>query len=253
MKKIFTLATLCLFTLTTFADKEVTTGDVTDGTSYYALFSADEALDFSAVEGVKGYVAKKVYTDRELPNGHVVQELTSVELTAVNQVPANTGVIVVTTATGTFNIPTATGDVAAPEQNDLVAVSEHTDAAWVAFDEDEEIYDLPFLLGQKNGSFGFIPIADYNSFDEETGWLMENTFFVEPGTAFMPIDYSMATPSVVVPITIASGEEDGIQTIAPAESQNGMMFDLQGRRVDSRNALSKKGLYIRDGKKMLVK
>ena len=208
--------------------KEVTTADVTDGTSYYALFSADEALDFSAVEGVKAFVAQKVYTDRELPNGHVVQELTEVKLTEVSQVPAHTGVIVCTAAAGTFNIPTASGEVEAVEQNDLVAVDERADAAWVAFDEEE-----------------------YNSFDEETGWLVENTFFVEPGTAYMPMDYSLATPNTVVPISF--GTEDGIQTAVQIRNTSNVVYDLQGRRVSKADAQMRKGIYISEGKKILVK
>ena len=207
--------------------KEVTTADVTDGTSYYALFSADEALDFSAVEGVKAFVAQKVYTDRELPNGHVVQELTEVKLTEVSQVPAHTGVIVCTAAAGTFNIPTASGEVEAVEQNDLVAVDERADAAWVAFDEEE------------------------NSFDEETGWLVENTFFVEPGTAYMPMDYSLATPNTVVPISF--GTEDGIQTAVQIRNTSNVVYDLQGRRVSKADAQMRKGIYISEGKKILVK
>ena len=206
--------------MASYADKEVTTGDVTDGTSYYALFSADEALDFSAVEGVKAFVAQKVYTDRELPNGHVVQELTEVKLTEVSQVPAHTGVIVCTAAAGTFNIPTASGEVEAVEQNDLVAVDERADAAWVAF-------------------------------DEETGWLVENTFFVEPGTAYMPMDYSLATPNTVVPISF--GTEDGIQTAVQIRNTSNVVYDLQGRRVSKADAQMRKGIYISEGKKILVK
>ena len=231
--------------------KEVTTADVTDGTSFYALFSADEALDFSSVEGVKAYVAQKVYTDRELPNGTVVQELTEVRLTEVSQVPAKTGVIVCTAAAGTYSIPTASGEVEAVAENDLVAVDERADAAWVAFDEEEEIYDLPFLLGEKNGAFGFIPIADYNSFDEETGWLVENTFFVEPGTAYMPMDYMYATPNTVVPVSFAG--EDGIQTIVQLRNAGNVVYDLQGRRVSKAEAQTRKGIYISEGKKILVK
>ena len=231
--------------------KEVTTADVTDGTSYYALFSADEALDFSAVEGVKAFVAQKVYTDRELPNGHVVQELTEVKLTEVSQVPAHTGVIVCTAAAGTYSIPTASGEVEVVAKNDLVAVDERADAAWVAFDEEEEIYDLPFVLAEKNGVFGFVPIADYNSFDEETGWLVENTFFVEPGTAYMPMDYSLATPNTVVPISF--GTEDGIQTAVQIRNTSNVVYDLQGRRVSKADAQMRKGIYINEGKKILVK
>ena len=107
------------------------------------------------------------------------------------------------------------------------------------------------MLAEKNGTFGFVPIADYNSFDEETGWLVENTFFVEPGTAYMPMDYSLATPNTVVPISF--GTEDGIQTAVQIRNTSNVVYDLQGRRVSKADAQMRKGIYISEGKKILVK
>ena len=76
MKKIFTLITLTLISLSAMADTVVTiTDETSDGTVCYAMFSATEALDFSAVDGVEAFAAKSVFTDRELPNGRIVPEL----------------------------------------------------------------------------------------------------------------------------------------------------------------------------------
>lgn len=254
MKKIFTLIALALCSLTSMADSQVTTtADCTDGTYCYTMFSAQEALDFSAVEGVEAFAAKSVYTDRELPNGRIIQELTGIALTPVKQAPANCGLVVRSAVAGTFNIPTATADVAAIADNELVAVSARTDAAWVAVDEDEEIYNVPFIIGTKNSTFGFIPVADYNDFDEETGWMAEDKFFLEAGTAFIALDYSLATPTTVITVTEEKGEEPGVTGIEniSVQQHSAQVFDLQGRRVG--NAQLPKGLFIVDGKKVLVK
>ena len=210
MKKIFTLITLTLISLSAMADTVVTiTDETSDGTVCYAMFSATEALDFSAVDGVEAFAAKSVFTDRELPNGRIVQELSAIALLPVSQVPAGTGLVVKSSVAGTFNIPTATA-ATAPEENELVAVSERTDAAWAAVDEDEEIYNVPFVLGTKNGKFGFIPVADYNDFDEETGWMVEDKFFLEPGTSYIALDYSLASPSTVVAVV----QEQATETVS---------------------------------------
>ena len=80
---------------------------------------------------------------------------------------------------------------------------------------------------------------------------MENTFFVEPGTAYMPMDYMLATPNTVVPVSFAG--EDGIQTIVQFRNAGNVVYDLQGRRVSKAEAQSRKGIYISEGKKILVK
>ena len=225
---------------------------LTDGTSFYALFSSDKALDFSAAEGVEAFAAKSVYTDRVLPNGRTVTELTGVALVAVQQVPANTGLVVKSSAAGTFDVPEATADVAAIEGNELVAVAERCDASVISFpeDEDAEEFPFPFVLGtHANGTFGFIPAADASDIDDETGWWVEGKYFLEAGTAYLPLDYTLVIPSNVFPLT-TNDTATGIANIEHSALNIEHCYDLQGRRVTTMQA---KGLYIVGGKKILVK
>lgn len=248
MKKIFTLIAMTFCTLAGMADTEVTTtAEITDGTYYYAMFSAQEALDFTAAEGVEVFAAKSVYADRELPNGRIIQELKSIALVPVKQAPASTGLVVRSATADTFTIPAATGDVAAIEGNELVAVSELTDAFNIA-DMDEEV--VPFVIGFKNATFGIIPVADYNDFEESDGWMPEETFFLEPGTSYLNLDYSLATPTTIITVTFESGDDTtGIKSTLNSQFSTVNYYDLQGRRV----AQPQKGLYIVDGRKVILK
>ena len=67
----------------------------------------------------------------------------------------------------------------------------------------------------------------------------------------MPMDYSLATPNTVVPISF--GTEDGIQTAVQIRNTSNVVYDLQGRRVSKADAQMRKGIYISEGKKILVK
>jgi len=86
---------------------------ITDGKFYYTTFSSDKALDFSDVEGIEAYTGvKKIGTDAYLT------------LTQVEQIPANTGVVIKAAKAKDYTIPFAEGDVEAPEANDLIAAVE---------------------------------------------------------------------------------------------------------------------------------
>ena len=247
-----------------------TSSDLTDGTSYFALFSCDQALDFTDVEDVEAYAVTKQLEAVETPWG-TRYNMTGVVLTKVDKVPANTGVLLRSSAASlarrtsgdplTFDIPVADGEVAPLENNDLVANPWLVDASFITFPEDEEAEEFfyPFVLGTNlsNGSFGFVPACDPNDIDDETGWWAQGKYFLQPGTAYLPLDFSLVVPSTVFTLEYDGGPVTGINDVQRSTLNAQRIYDLQGRRIDVQrstlNAQRTKGLYIINGKKVLVK
>lgn len=92
---------------------------ITDGEFYYTTFSSDKALDFSGVKGIEAYTGVKT------GNGAYLT------LTQVEQIPANTGVVIKAAKAKDYTIPFAEGDVEAPEANDLIAAVETVSSSTV--------------------------------------------------------------------------------------------------------------------------
>lgn len=187
----------------------------TDGDNYYATFSSEKVVEFEDAT---------VYTVN-VENG-------SLSLTEVvsKQVPANTGVLVKTTATTAAYsyIPSA----AALGENMLRPASVAMDA------NDYEYFKLAYGDWTNKTGLGFY-------------WGAENgaAFTCKAGGAYL-----------AVPASALSGEfrgwsfdemENGHQTaisVIPSNSANeGACYDLYGRRVNG------KGLMIQNGKVVLVK
>lgn len=119
---------------------------ITDGKYYYTTFSSDKALDFSDVEGIEAYTGvKKIGTDAYLT------------LTQVEQIPANTGVVIKAAKAKDYTIPFAEGDVEAPEANDLIAAVETVSSSTVT---------NSYLIGNYMSSF----FGDYLYFRSTDGY-----------------------------------------------------------------------------------
>ena len=114
MKKLSLLTALLLAVTGTWADTVnlVVDNTVSDGTSYYATFSSDKALDFTDVEGITAYTGVKSIKGWGANN---------LVLTEVKKVPANTGVLIKAAEAKTYAVAVAEGDVEAPAKNDLIA------------------------------------------------------------------------------------------------------------------------------------
>ena len=155
----------------------------------------------------------------------------------------------------------ADGEVAPLENNDLVANPWLVDASFITFPEDEEAEEFfyPFVLGNNvsNGKFGFVPACDPNDIDAETGWWAQGKYFLQPGTAYLPLDFSLVVPSTVFTLEYDGGPVTGINDVQRSTLNAQRIYDLQGRRIDVQrstlNAQRTKGLYIINGKKVLVK
>ena len=91
---------------------------------------------------------------------------------------------------------------------------------------------------------------DVVKIDPETG---EMTFVAE-GEATITVtgaetDYRLAPGAIAFSVTVT--EASGIEAIEHGALNNGHYYDLQGRRVNAQNV--RKGIYIHDGKKKLMK
>lgn len=173
----------------------------------WATLFTPYALDFSEVSGLTAYTA--------------TCEGSTVTLTAVENVPANTGVVL-KGAANTYDIPVITSSTTA--QGDLKGSA--TDAK--AYDTS---YDYYYLV--KNGDNAqFKKLADGGS--------------IAAGKAYLQLTHSSARELSIV----FDDETTGIHSIDNGKlTIDNSVYDLSGRRV----AKPTKGLYIVNGKKVAVK
>ena len=213
MKHLKTVLTaLCLLGCNAIAAQSALdmTGATTDGTYYYRLFSADTALDFAATDGVDAYVV----TRKRLAWGATQ----SVTLTRVDQVPAQTGVLVRTAAAQAYTVASATGDVAAPEKNSLVAITKATDVAdlYEVSSEELVVNTSPALLNVgSDGQVGFYRVDIGKKLERDASGHYTIVFnrdelVLEAGTAYMTVDEEggeMMSTTVVVPLVLLDEPE----------------------------------------------
>ena len=211
----FTLTSTATITVTGGASGKVLdlvyivkTGEVATITSagWSTLFTP-YALDFSGVAGLTAYTA--------------TCDGTTVTLTPVENVPANTGVVL-KGAANDYNIPVIASSSTA--QGDLKGSA--TDAK--AYDESYNYYYL--AMNGANAQFKKLTSGS-----------------IAAGKAYLQLD--KATPARELSVSF----EEDVTAISSVElSQDKMQnefFDLQGRRV----AQPTKGLYIVNGKKIIIK
>ena len=193
---------------------ELTDDNVTVGSSKLAGFCSEYKLDFSGT-GLSAYKAK-------VSDGKVV--LTKV---ADGIVPANTGVILTGDAND-YDLPISTADVTTDfSDNEMVGVSQRTQVLW---NPSTDVYNYILQGGEfKKASTGFLKAnraylsTSYNVTAAGARDYMEIVFEDEP--------------------TAIRGIENG-----ELRMENSF-YDLQGRKV----AQPTKGLYIVNGKKVVVK
>lgn len=140
-----------------------------------------------------------------------------VKFTEVKQVPAGQGVLLKGTE-GTYSVPVV-ANAAALTGNAFIGVTEVTP-------------DVPagiFVLMNGDKGVGFYKTT--------------KTFKLSANTAYLPALAEGARSF------IGLGEATGIDGIAAEKMINGVVYNLQGQRVTK----AQKGLYIMDGKKVLVK
>ena len=164
-------------------------------------------------KGIKAYIAKADGT-------------TGVSFTQVEKVPANTGVLLYKDGGTTEEIPVLTG--AADDVTGNV-FKRGTGAAVASVEGDLHNY----ILNNVGGVVGF-----YKAYNQ----------MVATNRAYIQIDESILVKGFIA--LPGSDEETGIETMRDGENEKmSAIFDLSGRRV----AKPTRGLYIVNGKKVLVK
>ncbi len=171
-------------------------------------------LDFSTSD-IKAYKVK--VTDKAVAT-----------MTQVDNVPANTPVLLYKDGGATENIPVMTG-AAAVSENDLVAGTGAT------VPTEDGAGNTNMILNNVGGNVGFYLAADQ---------------IVASNRAYLHFDSSLVPDPSAPMMMVFDGEATGIADVrGKMEDVRSDFFDLQGRKV----AQPAKGLYIVNGKKVVIK
>ena len=183
----------------------------------YGTFCSSLNLDFTNVEGLKAYIVS-AYIPAE---GKVV-------LTRVMNVPAGTGIIVAGTPNGRYEIPE--GDGSAVLSTLLVGVTRSK--------------ELPVTEGTNtncilaNGTYGV-------GFYPTTGGI------IAAGKAYLPLPTSVfEQQSDVKGFTIVFDDATGVKSITDGGTE-GIWYTMDGQMLQHKPSVP--GVYVRDGKKVLIK
>ena len=197
----------------------------TIGATGYSTFSCPVPLDFSGVSGLTAYVATSV-------GGDVVY------LTPVTTAPANTGLVLKGNA-GDYNIP-VTANAAAPASNLLVGCIVETT---VAADATSKFNN--YVLVNNGGT------PEFQSLLTNGATIPAKKAFLKNGA----YGASAPTLSIVFDDNDATGISDAMRLNNKEQIINNV-YDLQGRQIvngKSVNGKLQRGLYIVNGKKVIIK
>ena len=191
-----------------------------------ATFSSVKALDFTNCEEVSAYKAKV--------------EGSQVTLTKVNVVPAETGVLLRSMTGGavTADIPVA-ATAEAIEDNAFVAVLTEIPSLDTETTVDGVKY-VNYILNRVNGVTDF-----YKAAGKKVG----------AGKAYLRVKEAAASKGLTIGY---ADETDGIHAIGNENVASDGIYDLSGRRLSvssatSVNSVLPKGIYIVNGKKIVMK
>ena len=179
-----------------------------------ATYTPSVALDFTNATSIKAYTA-------------TVSE-TTVTLTETKTVAAGEGVIIQSVNGGEATEAIAVANPAtATEGNALVGT----------------LVDIA-ALATTDGTYNNYIL---NFVDGKAGFYQANNKKVAAGKAYLQVP--VANGAKVLTIVWNDGETTGINSVETVEIENGNVYDLSGRKV----ANPAKGLYIKNGKKFIVK
>lgn len=200
--------------------RKVESVSATLGTNGYATFASPYALDLTTANLPTGLTAYKAAVSG-----------TTVTFTALNQtVPANTGILLQGEASESYDIPVVASGTTVTENEFLVNEDGTT------FPGDDNYY----YFGLMKNSLTF-------------GQFAPSTVAIPANKAYLKVLKSSIDESPSRALTIIFGDETtGISEERIVKSENvatAPVYDLQGRRV----AQPAKGLYIVNGKKLIIK
>ncbi len=201
--------------------------DITIGESGLATFSSASALDFTSVNGLKAYIVS-------------VFDPTSSEitLTHLDKAPAGTGLLLKGNQ-GTYQVPAI--NYVAGVANMLVPIMEDI----TLYPTENEGFYTNFVLTRYEGRVGFFRFDTPQSYPAGKAYLRMETSLVEAAG-------NDGQGSGVAGFKLVFDDEEeatGIVELSAAKSGDGTIYNLSGQRVNQAD----KGVYIMEGKKVLVK
>ena len=189
----------------------------TDGTHYFTTFSSDRAVEF--VDAI-------VYTVGVNDNKLSLNEVKG------NQVPANTGVLV---QSDNENVMYFYIESAPAIEGNLLRASV-TEQTTTGADDTKEYKYYMLSYNKDNENLGFY-------WGENDG----AAFTSKAGRAYLAVEKTNEVAAVKG--FSLSDMETGISQVCGSAANNGVIYDLQGRRVER----AVRGLYIMNGRKVMVK
>lgn len=189
----------------------------TDGTHYFTTFSSDKAVEF---------VDATVYTVGVNDNKLSLNEVKG------NQVPANTGVLVQSNKTDAMYVYIES----APAIEGNLLRASVTEQTTTGADDAKEYKYYMLSYNKDNENLGFY-------WGENDG----AAFISKAGRAYLAVEKT--NDAAAVKGFSLSDMETGISQVCGSAANNGVIYDLQGRRVER----AVRGLYIMNGRKVMVK
>lgn len=194
-------------------------------------YSGVNSLDFTNVSGLSAYVA---LSDAD-GNGNIT-------LTRTYKPKDRTGMVLCGEPSTSYIVPTVKDE--APEDYQKNNLLRHVIEA-TEIDKTDGDY-TNYILAKKNGNVGFYPLSGKGTLKPYSAYLQLPT---KSGSRGLVLNFEEeGTPTGVVHTEIT----EGLARRPAGESQSTEMadaiYDLQGRRIEK----PKKGLYIVNGKKVLV-
>ena len=194
-----------------------TTASLTISSDGQGTFCSNMDLNFSGIEDVKAYIASGF-----------IKNTGTVIMTRVTDVPAYTGLLVKGTP-GTYDIPYKPSTA---YYENLLKGNVET----VSVNPEEGILENYYLSDGSDG-LGFYRVSSTRTMSANRAILQIPTWL-------------NATQNESRAINIVFDDETtGISDATVADTQQGDCYDLMGRRV----AQPQRGMYIKNGKKMIIK
>lgn len=197
----------------TFKNTDITNESGTPAGTY-ALATFSAPFATVIPEGVTAYIATQ-----DAGNSDVIH----MNAVSGSALPAGAGFILSGTADATVAMVPATDEGQVSTAGSLLVGSAGAPATLSTTND--------YVLGQKDGHVAFYHVSS-------TGNVlpMNRAYLHFSGSSVVKMDFNHTTT--------------GIEALSPATQQDGPIYDLSGRRVSQ---MSKGGIYIRNGKKVLVK
>ena len=190
--------------------------DIANGADgYYALATFSAPFATVIPEGVTAYNAIQDPENSDI--------IIMSEVSGVSALPAGAGFILSGTADATVTMVPATDEGQASTSGTLLRGSAGEEVALSPTND--------YVLGQKEGHVAF-----YHVNSSANVLPMNRAYLHFTGGSVVKMNFNHTTT--------------GIEAVSPAAQQDGPIYDLSGRRVSQ---MSKGGIYIRNGKKVLVK